>query len=233
MKKDFLNKVLYASFKFGKVFAVLALAILTLTMIGAGIYLLKTSNSKIVTPNFEMVKQSIENNNSNGTYTTSTDNGVSENVIRKEQVEKKYGKSIEAVITSANLKPLSYDMIVTNIARYDSKYQKQYWEGLSSFIPEAIEYIKNNNTSIDINDVNVFKVVLSDVIDGYNRMFDAEIERVDNERMAQLQDKIVAGSILAISILLFVICLFLPLLIKIEENTRQQLELTKREKENA
>ena len=75
-------------------------------------------------------------------------------------------------------------------------------------------------------------VKLNEIMPMYNKMFDAEISRVDSEKLSQLQDKIVAASTLASSILLFVICLFLPLLIKIEENTRQQLNLMLKEKEN-
>ena len=231
MKKGFLNKILYASFKFGKVFAVLALIVLVLTMIGSGVYLLKINNPKIVTPQFEVVKQALENENSSS-YSDSSSDYVSTNVIRKEKAEKKYKQIIENIVETAKLKPFAYDMILTNVAKYDSKYQSQYLEGLSSFIPDGLKYI-HDKYKVNTNNVSVSKQALSGVIEEYNRMFDAEISRVDSEKMSQIQEKIVAGSTLAISILLFVICLFLPLLIKIEENTRQQLELTLKGNENA
>ena len=231
MKKDFLNKILYASFKFGKVFAVLALVILVLTMVGSGIYLLKIDNPQIVTPQFEVVKQSIENESSNN-YSNSSSDYVSTNIIRKEKAEKKYKQIIENIVETAKLKPFAYDLILTNVANYDSKYQSQYLEGLKSFIPEGLTYI-HNKYKVNTNNVSISKQALSGVIEEYNRMFDAEISRIEEEKMAQIQSKLIASSILASSILLFIICLFLPLLIKIEENTRQQLEFIKKEKENA
>ena len=151
---------------------------------------------------------------------------------KKEKVEKKYKQIIENIVETAKLKPFAYDLILTNVANYDSKYQSQYLEGLKTFIPEGLTYI-HSKYKVNTNNISISKQVLSSVIEEYNRMFSAEISRIEEEKMAQIQSKLIASSILASSILLFIICLFLPLLIKIEENTRQQLELIKKEKENA
>ena len=231
MKKDFLNKILYACFKFGKVFAVFALIVLILTMVGSGICLLNMDNPKINTPQFETVKQALENRNSRGNYSNSSSDYVSTNVIRKEKVEKKYKQVIENIVETANLKPFAYDMILTSVANYDSKYQSQYLEGLGSFISEGYAYL-GKKYKVNMDNVTIAKQALTGIIEEYNKMFDAEISRVDSEKLSQLQDKIVAASILASSILLFVICLFLPLLIKIEENTREYVQIIK-DKDNA
>ena len=52
-KKDFMNKFLSFSFKFGKVFAVITLIVLLVTMICSGIFLLKFDCQKVKTPSFE------------------------------------------------------------------------------------------------------------------------------------------------------------------------------------
>lgn len=231
MNRDFFNTVLYTSFKFGKLFAVLALIILVFIMICSVIYLLKIDQPKIVTPQFEIVKQSIENEN-NDNYNSSSDY-VSDNIIKKDKTEKKYKVVIENIIKTSELKPFAYDIILTNVSKYDYKYQKQYLEGLQEFISEGLIYI-HDKYNINLNNVSMSKQVLIGIIDEYNKIFDNEIIRVNNEEMSQIQEKIIAGSVFVISLLLFIICLFLPLLIKIEENTRYQLDLFKREKhENA
>ena len=230
MKKNYLDKFLYGGFKFGKIFAVLVLFLILIVMIVSIVFLLKFNSDKIETPQFSAVRQAIEVEEASAeSYSSSSDSYVPSVVIKKEAAEKKYKQQIEDIVNTLNLKPFAYDLILSNIINYDEKYQDQYVKGLKPFLQEGIDFVKTKYNA-KMEDISVQKYYLPSLLSEYNGMFNSEIERIADEKLAQTQNRLTAAYVLGISILLFIICLFLPLIIKIEENTRQLVELKKEEK---
>lgn len=220
-KKDFMNKFLSFSFKFGKVFAVITLIVLLITMVCSGIFLLKFDCQKVNTPSFETVRVQIESANSSGSY--NSEGYVPDKVLAKERAEKKFRVRIEKMIFENQLKPFAYDKILSNIAECDEKYQNDYVKGLEKFVKEAFDYAKAKN-KVNMNNINSQKEFLSGALEAYQEMYERELDRIASEREDLVQQKLIAGGVLLVSLLLFIVCLLIPLLIKIEENTRKTSE---------
>ncbi len=228
MKSNFVDKFLFAGFKFGKIFASIVLVLLVITMIVCAVLLLKFDNTNISIPKFDTVVQAIEQQDAD--YSHDSSEYVSTKVLAKEAVEKKYSEEIEEIINELNLKPFAFDLFVSNIAKYDKEYQDKYVKGLKPFFEQGIAYIKDKY-GIDMNNVQASKSVLVNLFLEYNNLFDSEINRVVEAKAQSVQNKIITASVLGSAILLFVLCLFLPLLIKIEENTRQNTEVIGNDKD--
>ena len=212
MKKGIMDKFLFFSFKFGKVFSSILLVVLITTIVFAGVFLLKMDRYSIETPSFDVVKAQVEAEQK-GDYNYQQDNEVSYLAIEKQNVEKKYGKLIEKIIEENNLSPIAYDLIVSNIVTVNTKFQDKYAEGLDQFFLDGISYAKDKK-------IKTGKEFIKALLESYQTLFNAQVERVDTLQSQQMVEKITSLSVIGISLLLFIVCLFLPLLIKIEENTR-------------
>ncbi|MFA7658301.1 MAG: hypothetical protein WCY19_02595 [Candidatus Gastranaerophilaceae bacterium] len=196
MKKSIMDKFLFFSFKFGKVFSSILLVVLIATIIFAGIFLLKMDRYSIETPSFDIVKAQLEAEQKNDYSYQQNDNEVSYLAIEKQNVEKKYGKLIEKIIEDNNLSPIAYDLMVSNIVTVNTKFQDKYAEGLGQFISDGISYAKDKK-------IKPSKDFIKALLESYQSLFNAQVERVDTLQSQQMVEKITSLSVIEIFLALF------------------------------
>lgn len=259
-----MNKFLKLTFKIGKVFSSILLVIVLLVMVGSGIALLTSDNAPLKTPSFNTLKQTFieenakyeENNN------TSTNNS---NTQQSKKISQ-YAKQIEKIIRKHHLNEEVKYLISDNIDRnINTELIGQYLKGLDKFYTDGLRYI---NKSEDYKDDLIFDAVYAiegqyqykyhldearnnvKVAGIYNYYVSAGLAmkyhdlfinslRDKAERLQEkAMNKIAQQIVFAVSILIFSILLFLPVLIKIEENTRpveereeEKTEVKKKEEE--
>ena len=91
------------------------------------------------------------------------------------------------------------------------------------------EEYEDTNGSVMNN--GVYNLTISKhLVGSYSSLFEKNLKKAKIQEQEKIAMKIVAGVFLLVSLLLFVMFLFLPVLIKIEENTKNLLIV--QEKEN-
>lgn len=249
MKKD-QDFLLNLSFKIGKILSVLLLGAVSLTIIGAGIVFIKSNNAKVSTPTFEIMREEIQKaidsektkspsqeniekdkDVSNDKY----DNRITKIIIRNDlmlttkQHIKKHLKNIPEKFKIKYLEGLDnfyYDGLKTlnnNDEEMMYIYEKYAWklDGIYPFkeyTKEVNEYIKEH---IKQNG-KYNKYLCIGLLEGYNYLFEDKMQELQEQENENNVRRIVSASVIGISLLLFILLLFLPLLIKIEENTRNK-----------
>ena len=239
-----MNKFLNLTLKIGKVFSLILLIIVLLVMIGSGIALLTSNNAPLETPSFSDIKQSYLEWNAKSKNTASAVNSTQQS--SKDALP--YMNKIKKIVRKHHLNNEIPYLIAKNIdSDIDDELINQYLRGLDKFYADSLRFINSSEEfkndviseavysierekriSYDLEEVKKnFKVngtyhycVGAGLAMGYHELFMDSIQ--DKEKL--LQEKAAAKTtqqiVLAISVLLFVLLLFLPVLIKIEENTR-------------
>lgn len=243
MKKMSMNKFLELSFKVGKVLSSISLVVVILVIIGAGISLLTTTNQKLETPEFSTLGDEIQE------IIDSDDLQTDEprNYKPKENLDK-YNKQIEKIIKNNDLIVDIKKDIKILLMSIPEKHRKQYLDGLDEFYEDGLKqlnkspkmmdtyllfhvrrevgyYYASEYTKVRINPKNdeVYnKYLCNGLLYDYNIMFRNSLDDVEQNKIDNAQKRVSLLNTLGIAFLLFVILLFLPVLIKIEENTRPE-----------
>ena len=92
----------------------------------------------------------------------------------------------------------------------------EYLKGFEQALQDTINY-----TQLQKMNQNQANELFESIITSYDSYFTRNIQRKDMQEIKQKTERIVALSTFSSSILLFILCLLIPLLIKIEENTRK------------
>lgn len=199
-----MNKFLNFSFKFGKIFTVILLVILMIAIISSGIKTVSTfKNVKLKAPTFVEIQANMEAEKQNQTANAENKNAEPYILVLNEVAKKHlsdYGKR----------------MLTISVKQIDEEYRIEYLNGFDKALDDAKEYCNIKK----LNDKQANEL-LENIISNYNSYFARNKARVDDEKAQCNVDRIVASSVLGSSILLFLLCLIIPLLIKIEENTRK------------
>ena len=249
MKKKFMDRFLEISFKIGKCLSSFLLIIVLLVVLGAGVVLLNSTHQKLETPKFKPIAeeliQSVADNNAseNNDYSYDNDNNT-------EKLPDKYISKIDKIINNNHLHPYIKDSVIDVLGEIDEKYREQYLNGFDAFCKDAVKQFEVSNKIVDAylfkcvkraerwNYAKIYAEVRTQIkIDGvyneyisrgllidYTRSFEKAIITVNQKSQENVTSRIIAASVLGIALLVFVILLFLPVLIKIEENTRPKQE---------
>lgn len=240
-----MNKFLELTFSIGKIFSSVLLIIALFVMLWSGVGLLSSNNLSVKTPKFNTIKQIYikESNENNYTANLNNSNSIgSSNSFR-------YIRQIRKIIRKHQLNEnLQYE-IAKNIDNINEELIPEYLRGLDKFYNDGLKFIENSEsfkdnflydvvydeekdgyTDIDSALNNARKYVKENgtynkyigigLTKRYHKLF---IEALGNSAIQQQENivnKIVKQIIFILSILIFSILLFLPVLIKIEENTR-------------
>ena len=198
-----MDKFLSFCFKFGKVFTVILLVSFLLSMISSGIYAITTFKKiDLSVPTFSEMYANIQ---AVKTSQTSTDNAAVEPyILLINDISKKY------------LSDYGKKMLTRNVNEIDYDYRMEYLKGFEQALQDTINY-----TQLQKMNQKQANELFESIITSYDSYFTRNIQRKDMQEIKQKTERIVALSTFSSSILLFILCLLIPLLIKIEENTRK------------
>lgn len=252
-----MNKFLNLTFKIGKIFSSILLVIVLLVMVGSGISLLTSNYVSLKTPNFNTVKELYTEDTSSPNANTGSN--VNQSNTRIDRTAP-YMKQILNIVRKNHLKDETQYLITKNINKdIDTELINQYLQGLDKFYKDGLRHIEKSPkfkndyifsaivsvegryvqplyedaiANIKVNGLYNYYIgagLTNDYHDLFKEAIGTRVEQLQSKAIAKITQQIV----LAISVLLFAILLFLPVLIKIEENTRpaEEREETKKEED--
>lgn len=240
-----MNKFLELTFSIGKVFSSILLIIALFVMLWSGVGLLSSNNLSVKTPKFNTIKQAYIKESNESAYTENLDNSASIGSSNSFRYIRQTRKIIRKHQLNENLQ---YE-IAKNIDNINEELIPEYLRGLDKFYNDGLKFIENSESFKDnflydvvydeekdgytdigsaLNNARKYvkengtynKYIGIGLTKRYHKLF---IEALGNSAIQQQENivnKIVKQIIFILSILIFSILLFLPVLIKIEENTR-------------
>lgn len=196
----FMNKVFY----FGKLFSALVMLGCCVVMVGSLLYYVFASGDSLEVPEYSGGKsaQSVD-------WESTSKAGVQ----TKNAVRSKYESKILKLIETAKLEHGDFEEYVDKLCDYDKEYR-------SAFINGALDYVKSVKKWEAKNKIPPMESYKR-TVEGYERLFDSAVEDVKESRADAAARKKAALGVCGSTCLGLVLFLMLPLLIKIEENTRK------------
>lgn len=197
-----MEKIFNFSVKFGKYVSIFLLTVVTLIILSSTVNLLM--NLKPITMEYPSFAQlSLDATIANNDTTTSKDKNA-----------KQYLLTVNKIVKANDLNQYGKNILLASIANVEESKRDEYVKGLELFIPEFYQFMKAKKG-------NVTELDLREVLMDYNTMFSINWSAKEIKTTQQTMNKIVSGTILISSLILFIMCLIVPLLIRIEENTRK------------
>ncbi len=246
-----LNKFLDLSFKIGKVLSSVLLFVVLFAILAASCVLIFSNGGTLKTPKFTVSK---ENQVVSAPSITSKD---SEEQTLPEEYKIMITKIIEKHTLDSSVGEYIEHYIMHNLSE---QYKRQYLTGLDKYYTDALDYYSQDRNSVArnkiINDtleeieyypsdedyqnakknIKIYgrynKYLCAGILKQYTEIFEQNLHNAkDNEAQSNLT-RLIALGVIGVGLLIFVILLFLPVLIEIEENTRftahkQDIELAK------
>ena len=204
---DFTNKFMAGVFKFGKVFAALFSLLSILVMIGALIYYVFAGPSSVKVPEFE--KPTATENNAKD------ENGKVSNKLFKE-LRDKYGKKVDELIEICSLDAKDdYNRIIEVLAKFESDdLRSLHIKGAISYVKDFKAYAESQKEKLEPRDY------LSS-IGTYTELFEKAIETAEASKVESGLKRSTALTVCGSALVGLILFLIIPLLIRIEENTRK------------
>jgi len=128
------------------------------------------------------------------------------------KVEQQFSDDIKELIEKYSFDQMSYDIFLNLLLDLPDDLRRYFIKGADIFIDRGLKYAKIYNKQKELN-----PAVL---VNNYKEMFFANVEEWKQGQELSQFDKYEAIGIIAGSLLMFIVFLIIPLLIKIEENTR-------------
>lgn len=244
-----LNKFLNLSFKIGKVLTSVLLFVVLFVILAAGCVSIFSNGGTVKTPKFTVSKE-----NQVVSATSATSNDSEEQTLPEE-----YKTMITKLIEKHSLDSIVGEYLEQYILHeLPDQYVRQYLIGLDKYYADALDYYTQEKNTVArnklINDtleeieyypsdedyqnakknIKVYgrynKYLSAGILMQYTKIFEQNISNAKADEAQNAQNRMVALSVLGGGLLIFVILLFLPVLIKIEENTR--FAIPKQDKES-
>jgi hypothetical protein len=224
---NFNDKFLNLCFKVGKMLfsVLLVLAIITtICLFGRTAYLALKTNSNTITYNYEA--KSLLNE-------MLIDAGLEEPAeVTTEKVDNKVNqmdKAIDEYCKKQNISTNLTSQVKNIVANLDEDQQKSFWNNFVKYYESFIKEFKKYWTTIKdkkVEDVdkmlnNVRNDMFSEVFNEYLQEYNTEYQTVEAKKNADMADRNMSFIAFLISLGIFILFLFLPILIRIEENTRK------------
>ena len=177
-----------------------------LVLVGLSFSLLGTWFTSFNVPRFSVIEESFKEEASS--QRPSQDYRLFD---EKRKVEKEYGDEIQKIVKKFNFSPSSYDVLVRDLVNIPDKWRRTYLDGLKNFLKEAKKFREKHADAPSLPQAANF----------YRDMFFAEIERAKAEKEAAGEKRLFLLAGIGVTILVLLAFLLVPLLVKIEENTRR------------
>ena len=214
-----MEKFLSGSFKLGKVFSVVAITISAMVLIIAivlMVFSIKSYKVNYYTPQelqtFEKAEYEV--------------NKVSNIQI----VEKQFGDEIKLILVNSKYDNSHYKNIISVVSDLKPQYRKGYVDHLEKFITEgrtfaeeeARKEAKGADKALVDRILKQYKGSIERAsIISYNNMYVSQVNQIETNKSADMFYRLWLIGVILASILVFISFLVVPLLIKIEENTRK------------
>lgn len=187
------------SFKFGKIFTCFLLVLLTISIIGSGIYTIKSFKKvDLIYP----------------TFNVSTQNETTQHKKGKKTQEPAYIAAVNQIVKAADMNEFGKNILMEFVNNVAAEQKEEFTNGLKEYLASYQVYMQVNNKETTGESLYM-------ALTKYQTEFLANWQLRELEKAQNNINKIVGASVFASSILLFMVCLIIPLLIKIEENTRK------------
>lgn len=197
-----LNRFLFFSFNIGKYISAFCIVLFFLVFIGSIIFYFTRFSTSFNKPKFN---PNLFKENRAG----ETQNYDFSNVDERKRVRDKFDKKIKEVV-NLGFKEEAYNWFVDLLIDYPEKYRDAYISGLCEYLKDAKKDAAKNKSEYDV----------AKLFESYVSMFKSEIARVEFENNSAKIGKLIVLGIIVVSMLFYIVFLLIPILIKIEENTR-------------
>jgi len=200
-----MENIMSFSYKFAKGISFILIVVSLVVFVGSTLFLVFSSSDGFRTPEFGEVLQSdlgvsrLNNNDYSGTE-------------ERRKIEKEYGDQVLNIVKINKLPDKKYNNIIRGLVKLDENYQSDFVNGLERFLDDASVSGKENKVDYNI------ETVMNEYIQAFEYAMNREVHSKAENEMKQLQ---ILG-VMGVSLLLFIIIIIIPVLIKIEENTRRQ-----------
>jgi len=206
MKNNFIiNKIddfLRFSFGLGKVISSLFIVIFLSVFIYGSINLFTTVQNKTNVPKFQNVEASLNKNT-----------GIEK--VSQDKLTDKYGKEVDNVLSKYGLSKDNKSIIIGWLEEIEEKNQPIFINGLDKYLQDASNWLKTNGKEQDEEEY------LANSANTYKNLFFENIEQQKNDYVDNTIRQVASWATIIVSIFLFILSLIIPILIKIEENTRK------------
>ncbi len=198
-----MDKFLNFCFKFGKVFTAILLVLFLFLFLISIIFVFTTIKKvELKPPTFSEINANIQAVKNN--QTTANNNQAEPYILYINDISKKY------------LSDYGKQVLTKEVNEIDYKYRIDYLQGF-----EAALYETKVHGSISKMNQKQYNELFELVVTSYDMYFHRKLQEKELQELKLKTERLVAISIISSSILLFILCLIIPLLIKIEENTRK------------
>jgi hypothetical protein len=176
-----------------------------LVFVGSTIFYLTSFNSSFEKPEFNanLFEENKSSDNKNHDFSK---------VDERRRIQDKFDKEIKKVISLGGFSNEAYDLLFEILVEYPEEYRGAYINGLYDYLEDGKKYAEKNKSKFDG----------FELFNSYSSMFYAETERVKFENESTKMNKLIVIGVIAVSMLLYIVFLLIPILIKIEENTRKK-----------
>lgn len=210
-RPSILDKFLIAVFKFAKIISVLFVGLCLITIIFCIICLFISSGRGIELPSFEKAKTLLETKTESGRYIQHSTKVGSERKIER-NIKKKYGVKVVNITNKYSLPGDAYDILIRHLVRLGAKYRSPFITGLDDFLSDADTYIKDKGDKTALT--------ITDALNLYSTMFTEAISEKETSAAAAKYERIRLLSIIGGAVIVLIAFVGIPLLIQIEQNTR-------------
>ncbi len=203
-----LDKLLWKIFSVAKVISIVIVTICLLVAIVSGLEFLFGGGKGFEVPEFSSFKQEImSTSQSSSSYNYKT-------LDSRRKIEEEYGDDVEKIVKKYGFSPQAYDFFINELTNMDEKYRDKFMDGLSDFLDDAQDYIKENKDKANFS--------ITDAANYYINAFKQEIQNVKLSEAEAKSERLVYLATFAGSLLIMLGFLLIPLLIQIEKNTRSE-----------
>jgi|WetSurMetagenome_2_1015567.scaffolds.fasta_scaffold45890_1 predicted Zn finger-like uncharacterized protein len=204
--KSRLNGFFFFSFKLGKLISAVSLVLFFLVFIGAIAFYLLNQAQSFSAPDYEQARRYIENESQGS---AKSKNHSFAKVDEKRKAQDKYDKVIRKVI-AYGFKEEAYDMFLDEILKVEDAYRDDYIYGLEKYLANWSDHKKQKPNAPDLKTAYPL----------YERMFAEKLQTVELAKQKAAASNYVILGFIGVSLVLYILFLLIPLMIKIEENTR-------------
>ena len=222
-----MEKFLNMYFKIGKVLLMIALSIIALTTLVFALLSLASSIETIKIKNtpYQYV-QSTEKLDKLLASANGTNTWNETNITEKDELEKLYKDKIEQALKNNGMSSYSVDRVLGYLLQVDPKDREDYVKNMEEhhriFIKYTVDFIAKTNPNVSKNEIKKYVLANNDIPQLYfeQRYKKQVLEKEQNYNTAATKRNMQLW-ILLCCLYSFVIALTIPILIRIEENTRK------------
>ncbi len=198
----FLNRIFY----FSKIFSAAMVALCCVILLGLIFKLIFTGGGSVEVPKFKELKSSLEASSEDKTNYTLLD--------ERREIEKRYGDQISKIVKKFRFAPQVYDIFIEDLTSLPPDYRDTFVEGLKDYLEDTRKYIEKKGQKT--------KISLAQAADIYRNLFRQRIKEAEvRKAQASLQRKYLLVALVG-TLMVMLAFLVIPLLIRIEENTRMK-----------